>query len=223
MQALWSPVDRYITDLLVQPDPVLAGVIDASHAAGLPAINVSPAQGKLLALLVQTRQARRVLEIGTLGGYSTIWMARALSTGGQLTTLEVNPTHAAVARANLERASLAHVVKVLVGPASNTLRQLAQEDSPPYDLVFLDADKPSYPEYLSLILPLVQRGSVIIADNVVRDGAVADGNSTDPNVQGVRRFNELLAAEPRLSATILQTVGSKGYDGLAFAVVTADR
>ena len=220
MQERWTEVDQYITDLLVQPDAVLSAALEASAAAGLPAISVSPAQGKLLFLLVQSCRARRVLEIGTLGGYSTIWLARGLPSDGHLTTLEVNPAHAAVATANLQRAGLANVVRVRVGPARDTLRQLVREGVVPFDVVFIDADKPGYPEYLSLAMGLVRRGSMIIADNVIRDGAVADPASADPNVQAVRRFNEMLAADRRLAATVLQTVGSKGYDGLAFAVVT---
>jgi predicted O-methyltransferase YrrM len=219
MQERWTAVDRYITDLVVQPEPALAAALEASAAAGLPAISVSPAQGKLLFLLVRACQARRLLEIGTLGGYSTIWMARGLPADGHLTTLELNPAHAAVAAANLQRAGLADVVRIRVGPARDTLRQLAGEGVPPFDVVFIDADKTGYPEYLSLVMGLIRPGSVIIADNVVRDGAVADPASVDPNVQAIRQFNEMLAADRRLSSTVLQTVGIKGYDGLAFAVV----
>lgn len=219
MRERWTAVDRYISDLVVQPDPALAAALEASDAGGLPSIAVSPPQGKLLFLLVRACQARRVLEIGTLGGYSTIWLGRGLPPDGHLTTLELNPAHAAIATANLERAGLAGVAEVRVGPARDSLRRLAEEGAAPFDLVFIDADKTGYPEYLSLVMGLVRPGSVIIADNVVRDGAVADSGSADSNVQAVRRFHEMLAADRRLSATVLQTVGSKGYDGFAFAVV----
>ncbi|HEU5219308.1 MAG TPA: O-methyltransferase [Gemmatimonadales bacterium] len=217
----WAAVDQYISDLLVQPDAVLTDAIAASDAAGLPSIAVSPSQGKMLMLLVRACRARRVLEVGTLGGYSTIWMARGLPADGHLTTLELNPTHAAVALANFQRAGLVELIRVRQGPAAESLRQLAREGVPPFDVVFIDADKTGYPEYLTLVMELVQPGSLIIADNVVRDGAVADPASTDPNVQAVRRYHEMLAADRRLSATVLQTVGSKGYDGLAFAMVMA--
>jgi predicted O-methyltransferase YrrM len=222
MDARWAAVDRYIAALLNPPDPALDAALAASAAAGLPAISVSAAQGKLLSLLARATGARRALEIGTLGGYSTIWLARGLPPDGRLVTLEVNPAHAAVARANLARAGLASVVEVRTGAARDTLRALVGEGGEPFDLVFLDADKPGYPEYLSLVLPLVHRGSVIVADNVVRDGAVADPMSADPNVVAVRRFNALVADNPALSGTVIQTVGAKGYDGFALAVVTAD-
>ena len=221
MQERWSEVDRYITDVLVRPEPALAAALESSAAAGLPAISVSAPQGMFLSFLVQACRATRVLEIGTLGGYSAIWLARALPPEGHLTTLELDPAHAAVATANLERAGLLGVARVRVGPAAETLRQLARDGEAPFDLVFIDADKTGYPEYLSLVMPLVRAGSVIIADNVVRNGAVADPASPDPNVQAVRRFHDMLAADRRLRATVLQTVGSKGYDGLAFAVVVA--
>ncbi len=219
MKEQWTAVDEYVTDLLVQQDSALAAALAESDSAGLPAISVSPPQGKLLSLLVRACRACRVLEIGTLGGYSTIWLARGLPPGGQVTTLELSPSHAAVASANLERAGLAKQVKIRVGAAGETLRQLAAEGGPPFDLVFIDADKVGYPEYLTLVMPLVQEGSVIIADNIVRNGAVADATSADENVRAVRRYNQAVAANPRLSATILQTVGMKGYDGLSFAVV----
>jgi predicted O-methyltransferase YrrM len=221
-QEQWTAVDRYLTDLLVPPDPALDAALQASAAAGLPPIHVSPNQGKLLLLLARVRGARTILEIGTLGGYSTIWLARALPAGGRLVTLEADPKHAEVARANIARAGLADVVELRLGQALDTLAQLAAEGRGPFDLIFIDADKPSYPDYLAWALQFSRRGSLIIADNVVRDGAVADAASDDPRVQGVRRFNELLAAEPRVSATAIQTVGSKGYDGFAIALVTAD-
>jgi predicted O-methyltransferase YrrM len=217
----WMAVDRYITDLLVPPDPVLDAALQASSAAGLPAINVAPNQGKFLMLLAQIQGARNILEIGTLGGYSTIWLARALPASGLLITLEADPKHAEVARANIARAGLANLVEVHLGPALETLPRLAAEGSGPFDLIFIDADKPGYPDYFRWALKLSRRGSVIVADNVVREGAVIDPASDDPRVQGMRRFNELLAAEPRVSATEIQTVGSKGYDGFALALVVA--
>ncbi|MBW4646706.1 MAG: O-methyltransferase [Goleter apudmare HA4340-LM2] len=220
-QQQWTAVDRYITDLLVPPDPVLDGALTASDAAGLPPHNVSPNQGKLLLLLAQIHQARTILEIGTLGGYSTIWLARSLPSDGCIITLEANPKHAEVALANIARAGLADVVKLRLGRALDTLPQLAAEGHGPFDLIFIDADKPSNPDYFLWALKLSRPGTLIIADNVVRQGAVIDATSEDPNVQGIRRFNEMLAAEPRVSATAIQTVGSKGYDGFAMAIVTA--
>jgi predicted O-methyltransferase YrrM len=218
-QELWTAVDRYITDLLVPPDPALDGALEASAAAGLPPINVAPNQGKLLWLLARLQGARTILEIGTLGGYSTIWLARALPAGGRLITLEIDPKHAEVARASIARAGLAGVVELRLGRALDTLPQLAAQGRGPFDLIFIDADKPNNPDYFAWALKLSRRGSLIIVDNVVRDGAVADAASSDPSVQGVRRLNELLAAEPRVSATAIQTVGSKGYDGFAIALV----
>jgi predicted O-methyltransferase YrrM len=218
----WTAVDRYITDLFVPPDPALDAALQSSAAAGLPAINVAPNQGKFLMLLAQIHGARNILEVGTLGAYSTIWLARALPADGRLITLEADPKHAEVARANIARAGLANLVEVRLGPALETLPRLASEGSGPFDLIFIDADKPGYPDYLRWALKLSRRGSVIIADNVVRDGEVIDPASDDPRVQGMRRFNELLAAEPRVSATEIQTVGSKGYDGFALAVVMAE-
>ena len=220
-QENWTEVDRYITDLLVAPDPALDAALAASAAAGLPPINVAPNQGKLLHLLARSHGARRILEIGTLGGYSTIWLARALPAGGRLVTLESEPKHAAVAQANLERAGLAGVVDLRLGKAGETLPRLAAEKSEPFDLVFIDADKVSTAEYFAWALRLARVGSVIIVDNVVRKGAVADAGSTDAAVQGIRRFNAALAAEPRVSATEVQTVGSKGHDGFALALVIA--
>lgn len=221
-QEQWTAVDRYITELLVQADPVLDAALEASEAAGLPAIGVAPNQGKLLMLLAKLQGARRILEIGTLGGYSTIWLGRALPADGRLVTLEASPEYAEVARGNLARAGLAGVAEVRVGPALETLPRLAEEGLAPFDLVFIDADKPSTPEYFQWALRLARRGTLIVVDNVVRDGAVADAASEDASVQGIRRFNELAAAEPRVSATAIQTVGSKGYDGFALALVTAD-
>jgi predicted O-methyltransferase YrrM len=221
-QDLWTAVDGYITGLLVPADPALDAALEASAAAGLPAINVAPNQGKLLMLLAQLQGARRILEIGTLGGYSTIWLARALPAGGRLVTLEANPEYAEVARRNLARAGFAGVAEVRVGPAAESLPRLAEEGAGPFDLVFIDADKPSTPEYFGWALRLARRGTLIVVDNVVRDGAVVDADSENPAVQGIRRFNEMAAAEPRVSATAIQTVGSKGYDGFALALVTAD-
>jgi predicted O-methyltransferase YrrM len=218
----WTAVDRYITDLFVPPDPALDAALEACSAAGLPPIHVSPNQGKLLFLLARIQGAGAILEIGTLGGYSTIWLARALPAGGRLITLESDPKHAQVARANIARADLAGVVELRLGLALDTLPQLAAEGRGPFDLIFIDADKPSYPDYLTWALRLTRRGGLIIADNVVRRGAVADPACSDPGVQGIRRFNELLAAEPRVIATEFQTVGSKGHDGFAMALVSGD-
>jgi len=220
-QEIWNTVDRYITDTLVGSDPVLDAALQASADAGLPPIAVTANQGKLLHLLALVSRARSILEIGTLGGYSTIWLARALPSEGCLITLEADPKHAKVAQANLERAGLAEVVEIRLGAALDTLPKLAAESKGPFDLVFIDADKPSIPEYLSWALELSRPGSLIVIDNVVRDGKVADQASKDANVQGVRRANELLASDPRVTATALQTVGTKGYDGLAIAFVTS--
>jgi predicted O-methyltransferase YrrM len=216
----WAAVDRYVADLLVPSDPALDAALEANAAAGLPAHDVSPVQGRMLELLARMRGARRILEIGTLGAYSTIWLARALPPGGRLTTLEREPHHADVARANLARAGLADVVDVRVGPALETLPLLADEGGDPFDLVFVDADKQSAAEYLRWALRLTRPGSLIVADNVVRGGALADGDSDDPRVCGVRRMHELLAAEPAVCATTIQTVGAKGYDGFTLALVT---
>jgi predicted O-methyltransferase YrrM len=198
-------------------------VLRASAAAGLPPHNVSPNQGKLLQLLARIQGARSILEIGTLGGYSTIWLARALPAGGHLITLEANSKHAGVARANFARAGLADTVELRVGRALDTLPQLAAEGRGPFDVVFIDADKQNNPEYFVWALELSRCGSLIIVDNVVRNGAVVDPASEDPGVRGVRRLNERLAAEPRVSAVAVQIVGSKGYDGMAIVLVTAGR
>jgi predicted O-methyltransferase YrrM len=214
-QEQWTQVDTYFTDLFIPPDPALNAAIAASIAAGLPEHNVAPNQGKLLMLLAQVQNAKTILEIGTLGGYSTIWLARALPTDGHLITLEANATHAQVARANIANAGLSHQVELREGKAVDTLAQLVAENHPPFDLIFIDADKPSNPLYLDGTLKLSRPGTLIIADNVVRNGTVADAASTDPNVLGIRSFSELVAANPRLSATAIQTVGSKGYDGFA--------
>ena len=221
-QEKWTAVDRYFTDMLVPPDPLLDDVLQASKAAGLPPHNVSPNQGELLMLLALIHKARTILEIGTLGGYSTIWLARPLPTNGRLITLESNPKHAEVAHQNITHAGLSDVVEIRVGQALDTLPQLAAEGYDPFDLIFIDADKPSNPDYLAWALKLSCRGSLIIADNVVRDGAVIEANSSDPKVQGVRRFSKMLGSEPRVDATAIQTVGSKGYDGFAIALVRSD-
>jgi predicted O-methyltransferase YrrM len=218
-QATWSAVDVYFTERLVPSDAALDAALRDSEAAGLPQHNVAPNQGKLLQILASMQGARTILEIGTLGGYSTIWLARALPAGGRVVTLEANPTHAAVAQKNIARAGLAHVVDIRVGNAIETLPQLAQEGLAPFDFIFIDADKPSNPEYLAWALKLSRPGTVIVGDNVVRNGAVVDSNSVDGNVVGVRRFFELIAANQQLTATAIQTVGSKGYDGFAIAIV----
>ncbi|TBR26269.1 O-methyltransferase [bacterium] len=214
---IWTDVDRYLEGLFTPPDPALTAALAAADAAGLPAIQVSATQGKLLYLLAKLAGARRILEIGTLAGYSALWMARALPKGGKLITLEADPRHAELAKENLKRAGLELVTEVRVGKALMTLPRL----DGPFDLVFIDADKETYPEYLTWALKLTKRGSLIVADNVVRDGRIADPRHPDPRVAAVRRYHELVAAEPRLSATVLQTVGVKGYDGLSFAVVVA--
>jgi predicted O-methyltransferase YrrM len=212
---LWTTVDRYLTNLLVRPDAALDAALADSAAAGLPAINVSPPQGKLLHLLARLMGAKTILEIGTLGGYSTIWLARALPPGGRLVTLEYDPGHAAIAQKNIERAGLSSVIELRLGPALETLPKLAG----PFDLIFIDADKPSTQDYFTWSLKLSRPGSLIVVDNVVRQGGVADPSNDDQNVRGVRRCLEMMAAEPRVTATAIQTVGGKGYDGFALAVV----
>ena len=209
----WTAVDRYLCDTLIPADAVLDAALADSTAAGLPAINVAPNQGRMLQLIAQIAGARRILEIGTLGGYSAIWLARALPADGRLVTLELSPVHAAVAVGNLARAGLDGRVEVRVGPAAETLAALAAGPAAPFDLVFIDADKPGYPGYFIAALRLTRSGSVIIVDNTVRTGLVADPACTDANVLGVRRLYELIAAEPRVTATTVQTVGSKGHDG----------
>ena len=218
-QETWTAVDQYIAEMLVAPDAALDAALEASNAAGLPRIAVSPAQGKLLHILVRLRGARRILEIGTLGGYSTIWMARALPSGGKLLSIEVDATHAEVARANIARAGLAAVVEVRHDAALEVLPRLKSEGIGPFDLTFIDADKASIPSYFDWALKLAAPRGLIIVDNVIRDGAVIDAASTDASVLGVRRLNERLRAEPRVTATTIQTVGSKGYDGFTIALV----
>ena len=218
----WTAVDDYLAETLVGADPALDAALADSVAAGLPAINVTPHQGKLLHLLVRAQGAKSILEVGTLGGYSTIWLARALPSGGRLVTLESEPKHVAVAQANLARAGVADVVDLRLGRALDTLPKIAAEGRGPFDFIFIDADKPSNPEYFTWALRLARRGSLIVVDNVIRDGAVVDAHSTDPSVQGVRRLHELIAAEPRVSGTAIQTVGAKGYDGFTVALVVGD-
>jgi predicted O-methyltransferase YrrM len=218
-QKVWAKVDRYFGDRLVQSDPAFDAALAANRKADLPAIDVTSLQGRFLELLVRISGARRVLEIGTLGGYSTLWLARALPQDGQVVTLELEPRHAEIARANLQNAGLWDRVDLRVGRAAELLKALAGGKTAPFDLIFIDADKASYPEYLGLSLKLSRPGTVIVADNVVRDGKVMEPKNPDPNIQGVRRFTDLIAAEPRLSSTVLQTVGSKGYDGFAISVV----
>lgn len=216
----WGRVDAYIEERLLGDDPVQAETLRQNAADGLRPIDVSPAQGKFLHLLARMTGARRILEIGTLGGYSTIWLARALPAGGRLVTLEYEPRHAKTARRNLARAGYADRVEIRVGAAADTLPVLAREGAAPFDLVFIDADKPNNPVYLDWAVKLSRPGTVIVLDNVVRDGAVADAGSTDANVLGSRAAFDYFADHPRLDATALQTVGSKGYDGLAVAIVS---
>lgn len=215
----WSQVDEYLVSLLAPSDEALDHALADSNSAGLPHINVAPNQGKLLQILARMQGARRILEVGTLGGYSTIWLARALPEDGTLTTLELEPLHAEVARKNLERALVSSLVEVRVGPAAVSLRRLIDEGAESFDFIFIDADKEGYPEYLELSLSLSRPGTVIVADNVVRQGQVIDPNSPDSRVQGVRTFLERAAANPRLEGTAVQTVGSKGYDGFAIFIV----
>jgi predicted O-methyltransferase YrrM len=218
-QELWTLVDDYITNLFIPQDPATTDALAASDAAGLPSISVAPNEGKLLMLLATICGARKILEIGTLGGYSTIWLARGMASGGKLITLDANPIHADVARNNIARAGFADLVEVRVGPALDTLPMLEVEGRGPFDLIFVDANKDNYPEYLAWALKLSRVGTLILGDNVIRDGEVIDPKSSDPRVQGTRRFNQLLAEEPRVKATVIQTVGRKGYDGIAIAVV----
>jgi predicted O-methyltransferase YrrM len=216
-EAQWAAVEHYFVAALAPPDPVLDSTLKASEAGGLPPISVAPNEGKQLQLLALVRGARSILEVGTLGGYSTIWLARALPEGGRLVTLEVDEHHAEVARANLANAGLAGVAEVIHGAALQTLPDLVG----PFDLVFIDADKPSNADYFAHAMRLSRPGTVIVVDNVVRGGAVIDASSDNAAVQGVRRLVDVVSAEPRVSATVIQTVGSKGYDGYLLAVVTS--
>ncbi|GHH93882.1 O-methyltransferase [Streptomyces capillispiralis] len=220
---LWHEVDAYFTDRLLPdaPDDALAAALRDSDAAGLPAIAVSPLQGKLLQLLAQVQGARHILEIGTLGGYSTIWLGRALPADGRLISLEYDPRHAEVAVRNIARAGLDQQVEVRVGAALGSLPQLADENPPPFDLVFIDADKVNNPHYMEWALRLTSTGSLIVLDNVVRGGRVADPANTDPDVVGTRAALDMIGSHPRLSGTAIQTVGAKAYDGFALARVLA--
>lgn len=217
---LWTNVDSYLVSLLSPSDNALDEALSDSDAAGLPQINVAPNQGKLLELVAKSHSAHRILEIGTLGGYSTIWLARSLPASGRLISLELESKHADVARSNIERAGLGSLVEIRVGPAASSLRDLIGEKVEPFDFIFIDADKEGYPEYFALSLELSRVGTVIVADNVVRAGEIIDPSSTDERVQSVRKFLEIVALEERVEGTAIQTVGSKGYDGFALLLVT---
>jgi predicted O-methyltransferase YrrM len=221
-QEQWTVVDRYLNDRLALSDAALDAALAANTAAGLPAIDVTANQGKFLHMLALLVGAKRILEIGTLGGYSTIWMARALPADGRLVTLEVDPKHAEVAQSNIARAGLAELVDIRLGPAVESLVHMEKEGAGPFDLFFIDADKESCGVYLSWALKLCRKGSLIVCDNIVREGAIADIANTDPRTLGVRAFLDMAVAEPRLLATALQTVGTKGYDGFAIALVVRD-
>ena len=218
-QELWTNVDRYLTEKLIPSDPALDAALRANAAAGLPNIDVAPNQGKLLNLIARLAGAKRILEIGTLGGYSTIWLARALPADGHLVTLEVSPKHAEVATANLKAAGLAAKVELRLGPGVESLAKLHAEKVPPFDLIFIDADKVNNVPYLDGSLRLSRPGTLIICDNVIRDGAILDANTTDPVVTGTRQLFDRLSIERRVDATALQTVGSKGHDGFCFMIV----
>ena len=217
----WADVDRYLSQAVIPPDPVLEHALAAAKKAGLPAIQVSPQQGKLLMLLAQMVGAQRILEIGTLAGYSTIWLGRGLPSQGKLITLEADPKHAEVARSNIAHANFADLVEVRLGRALNSLPKLAAEKVAPFDLIFIDADKKNIPEYFTWCLRFSHPGSVIVVDNVVREGAVIDPQAQEAGVQGIRRFFEIAAAETRVTGTALQTVGAKGHDGFAIFRVAA--
>jgi len=219
-QKIWIDVDQYFTEQLHLSDPVLDAAMQANTAAELPAIDVAPNQGKFLNILARLTHSKKILEIGTLGGYSTIWLARALPPGGRLISLEFNPKHAEVAKSNLRQAGLSGRVEVRVGAALDSLPQIETEGIAPFDFIFIDADKPNNPGYLEWAVKLSRPGTFIIVDNVVRDGAVSDASSTDPTILGTRKMFDLMSRDARLSSTALQTVGSKGYDGFALAIVT---
>lgn len=215
----WIEVDAYFTNQLLPAEETLENVLEANSKAGLPAIDVAPNQAKFLHLLALIKGAKRILEIGTLGGYSTIWLARALPEDGRLITLELDGHHAEVAKSNIASAGLSDLVEVRIGPALEMLAKLNDEGVDPFDFIFIDADKQNNSEYLKWVLKLSRKGTVIVADNVVRKGEVVNTSSTDSNVQGIRRFFDTLASESQLSSTAIQTVGSKGYDGFAIGVV----
>jgi len=216
---IWSQVDEYFASALIAPGDGFDAALDVNRKADLPAIDVTPLQGKFLEILVSATGATRILEIGTLGGYSTLWLARALPEDGVVVTLELEPHHAQIAKQNLEAGGFADRVDLRIGPAAESLAALVQKHAEPFDFIFIDADKASYPDYLQWSLKLSRPGTLIVADNVVRDGKVIDPENSDPNIQGIRRFTELVSAEPRLRATALQTVAGKGYDGFIIAVV----
>jgi caffeoyl-CoA O-methyltransferase len=218
-QKVFEAVDRYISDLFIPPDEALTATELSHQQEKIPTINVSPNLGKFLNLLAKLSKAKKILEVGTLAGYSTIWMAKALPGGGRLISLEIDPHHAEVARKNIHRAGLTAKVDVRVGKAIDLLPQLVKEGAGPFDMIFIDADKPPYTEYLEWSLKLSRSGTLIIADNVIRDGKVLDSNHDDPMVKGAQRFNQALAANKKVSATILQTIGVKEYDGMAIAIV----
>ena len=222
-QKIWIDVDRYFAEQLHLSDPVLDAAMQSNAAAGLPAIDVAPNQGKFLNLLARLTHSKKILEVGTLGGYSTIWLARALPPGGRLISLESNSKHADVAKSNIQRAGLSDRVDIRVGAALESLPEIEKEGLAPFDFIFIDADKPNNPSYLEWAIKLSRTDTIIIVDNVVRDGEVADASSTDPTILGTRKMFELMSRDVRLSSTALQTVGSKGYDGFALAIVTDPR
>jgi predicted O-methyltransferase YrrM len=220
-QQLWSDLDAYLAPLFAPSDSALEAVLQSSRDADLPTINVSPLQGKFLHFLAKTIGARRILEIGTLAGYSTIWLARALPAEGTLVTLEANPTHAEIARTNIARAGLGSVVSIRLGRAADSLAQLVAEKTSPFDLIFIDADKPGIPDYFEASLKLARPGTLIIVDNVIRKGTILDLSSPNPDAQAIRRFNQTVATHPRVTATTLQTVGQKGHDGMTLLLVNS--
>jgi len=218
-EELWTKVDEYLAERLIPADAALAAAREANAKAKLPAIDVTPTLGKFLYLLAKVQGARRILEVGTLGGYSTIWLARALPEGGKLVTLEIEKRHADVASKNIERAGVADRVELRRAPAAESLKALAKEGGEPFDFIFIDADKPNNPVYLEWALRLARVGTIVVVDNVIREGAIADAESKDESVRGTRRLFDLIAMNRKLDGTALQTVGSKGYDGFVMAVV----
>ncbi|GAB6989297.1 O-methyltransferase [Paenibacillus pini] len=219
MKQTWENVDEYITDRLCSNEQIMDEVLVANRKADLPEIDVSPNQGKFLQLLVQMKGAKRILEIGTLGAYSTIWMARGLPSDGRIITLELDGYHAQVAQSNIAHAGLEHMIEVRRGDALDHLAKMEAEQEGAFDLIFIDADKPNNPKYLTWALYFSHPGTVIIGDNVVRDGEIVNKHSTDPRIQGVRTFYDILADNPRITSTAIQTVGSKGYDGFMIGIV----